>query len=91
VQGREQRAPEATNGGTEVIRAFFIDGPDHGTTRTFEGDPPSEWLTVSVISMQAMPRDNDGDLLPTIGARHRYLRTYRTRKGVLIYEYDGTF
>lgn len=71
-----------------MVRAFFIDGPDHGTTRTFESDPPAEWLTVGEMSTQAILADPDP--FASAPLRHRYTRTYRTRKGVLIYEYDGT-
>ena len=29
--------------------AFFVDGPDHGTTRIFDGQPPYEFLVAMVI------------------------------------------
>lgn len=70
------------------VRAFFIDGPDHGTTRTFESEPPEQWKTRGEIAMQ-QSKAAEGDFEPALGPLHRYIRTYRTRKGVYIYEYDG--
>ena len=71
------------------VRAFFIDGPDHGTTRTFESEPPKEFKTVAVMAMQGRKiEEGEIEQLATI-AKHRYIRTYKTRKGIYIYEYDG--
>jgi hypothetical protein len=76
------------------VRAFFIDGPDHGTTRTFETEPPMDWLTVGELSMQRHYRELSESTSPpdphNISIHtHRYIRTYETRKGVWIFEYDG--
>lgn len=72
------------------VRAFFIDGPDHGTTRTFESEPPKEWKTLATLALQSRKaEENDNRVDLSLMPLHRYIRTYMTRKGVYIYEYDG--
>lgn len=67
-------------------RGYFIDGPDHGTTRTFESEPPARWRSAAELTMQVDPS-------PAVdrATSHVYVyeRTYRTRKGTWIFEYAG--
>jgi len=76
-----------------MIKAIFIDGPEHGTTRMFECEPPTKWFCLGEYSMQGALRKivEETDLLDLHPLRtiHVYYQTYVTRKRVYIYEYDG--
>jgi len=74
----------------ERARAFFIDGPEHGTTRTLDGEPPREWLVPRMMSMSHRSLTEGADDAPTaLVAVDRYVLTYRTRGHVWIFEWDG--
>lgn len=70
-----------------MIRAFFLDGPDHGTTRMFEAKPPLVWRTMGEIARQHIMAEPLEHM--HLGHIHRYVHTYATRKGVWLYEYEG--
>ena len=73
----------------ERARAFFIDGPEHGTTRTLDGEPPREWLVPRMTPMSHRALTEDADAPTALIPVDRYLRTHRTRGHVWIFEWDG--
>lgn len=70
-------------------RVFFIDGPEHGTTRTLESEPLREILVPGQLIYNAtsyLPEIiQPAAYLPV----HKYYLTYQTRNGTWIYEYAG--
>lgn len=73
----------------ERARAFFIDGPEHGTTRTLDGEPPREWLVPRVMSMSNRLLTEESGVPTAVVGVDRYVCTYRTRGHVWIFEWDG--
>lgn len=69
------------------VRILFVDGPEHGVTRAFESEPPPVWYTPGEVAMQGVYAGPEP--LPASPPVNVYRRTYKTRRGVWIFEWDG--
>ena len=70
---------------------MFVDGPMHGNTTNWEGEPPKTIYTPAVMATTInMYKEPDNYLKPFTNYKHMYGQLMKTRQGTYIYHYFGT-
>lgn len=73
------------------MRVMFVDGPMHGNTMNFEGEPPRTLYTPALQATTISARKLEEDYIkPYTLYKHVYGQLMKSRQGTYIYQYFGT-